>query len=48
MAEQLNLTIVYEPGEDGWVIASIPRSPGVFVSSSCGARLSAARRQRAT
>lgn len=27
--EQLDLTIVYEPGEDGWVIASIPQVPGV-------------------
>jgi hypothetical protein len=24
MAEQLGLTIVYEPGEDGWIVASIP------------------------
>jgi predicted RNase H-like HicB family nuclease len=30
MAEQLDLTIVYEPGEDGWVIASIPEVDGVF------------------
>ncbi len=28
--EQLDLTIVYEPGENGWVIASIPEVPGVF------------------
>jgi predicted RNase H-like HicB family nuclease len=28
--EQLNLTIVYEPGEDGWVVASIPEVAGVF------------------
>ncbi len=27
--EQLDLTIVYEPGEDGWVIASIPEVKGV-------------------
>ncbi len=27
--EQLDLTIVYEPGEDGWIIASIPEVPGV-------------------
>lgn len=30
MSEQLNLTIVYEPGEDGWIIASIPQVAGVF------------------
>jgi predicted RNase H-like HicB family nuclease len=30
MAEQLDLTIVYEPGEDGWTIASIPEIAGVF------------------
>lgn len=29
MADQLDLTIVYEPGEDGWVIASIPEVAGV-------------------
>jgi predicted RNase H-like HicB family nuclease len=28
--EQLDLTIVYEPGENGWVIASIPEVAGVF------------------
>jgi predicted RNase H-like HicB family nuclease len=27
--EQLDLTIVYEPGEEGWVIASIPEVRGV-------------------
>ena len=30
MSEQLDLTIVYETGEDGWVIASIPEVAGVF------------------
>jgi predicted RNase H-like HicB family nuclease len=30
VAEQLDLTIVYEPGEEGWVIASIPGVSGVF------------------
>ncbi len=29
-AEHLDLTIVYEPGEDGWLIASIPEVAGVF------------------
>ena len=29
-SEHLDLTIVYEPGEDGWVIASIPEVSGVF------------------
>jgi predicted RNase H-like HicB family nuclease len=28
--EQLDLTIVYEPGEEGWILASIPEIPGVF------------------
>lgn len=28
MSESLQLTIVYESGEDGWVIASIPEVPG--------------------
>jgi predicted RNase H-like HicB family nuclease len=30
MSEQLDLTIVYEPGEDGGIIASIPEVSGVF------------------
>lgn len=30
MSEQLDLTIVYELGEDGWTIASIPEVAGVF------------------
>jgi predicted RNase H-like HicB family nuclease len=30
VSEQLDLTIVYEDGEDGWVIASIPEVAGVF------------------
>ncbi len=29
MSYTLELTIVYEPGEDGWVIASIPEIRGV-------------------
>jgi predicted RNase H-like HicB family nuclease len=28
--EQLDLTIVYEAGEDGWIVVSIPEVPGVF------------------
>ena len=28
MPEQLDLTIVYEPGESGWIIASVPGVPG--------------------
>jgi predicted RNase H-like HicB family nuclease len=27
--EQLDLTIVYEPGEDGWILASIHEAAGV-------------------
>jgi hypothetical protein len=34
MTEQLDLTIVYEPGEPGWVIASIPEVAGVFSQGS--------------
>ncbi len=30
MPEPLALTIVCEPGEEGWVIASIPEVAGVF------------------
>jgi predicted RNase H-like HicB family nuclease len=29
MAEKLTLTIVFEQGESGWIIASIPEVPGV-------------------
>ena len=28
MSDSLRVTIVFEPGEDGWVIASIPQVPG--------------------
>lgn len=30
MSQQFDVTIVYERGEDGWVIASIPEVAGVF------------------
>ena len=30
MGEVLNLTIVYEPDEDGWIMVSIPEIPGVL------------------
>ncbi len=30
MNDPLNLTIVYEPGKDGWIVVSIPEVPGVF------------------
>lgn len=30
MAAQVDLTIVYEAGEEGWTIASIPEVPGVL------------------
>ena len=29
LTEPLRLTIVYEEGEDGWVVASVPEVPGV-------------------
>ena len=28
MSESLHVTIVYEEGEDGWVVASVPEVPG--------------------
>ena len=28
MAESLRVTILYEPGEEGWIVASIPEVPG--------------------
>ncbi len=30
MIDVLNLTIVYEPGNDGWITVSIPEVPGVL------------------
>jgi len=30
MIEAVDVTIVYEAGDDGWVIASIPAVPGVL------------------
>lgn len=30
MTDELAVTIVFEPGEDGWVIATIPEVNGVF------------------
>lgn len=30
MSEALQLTIRFEPGEDGWIIASIPEVPGAL------------------
>jgi predicted RNase H-like HicB family nuclease len=30
MVDTLNLTIVYEPDEDGWIMVSIPEIPGVL------------------
>lgn len=29
MSEPLRVTIVYESGDDGWVVTSIPEVPGV-------------------
>jgi predicted RNase H-like HicB family nuclease len=28
MSESLQVTILYEEGEDGWIVASIPEVPG--------------------
>jgi predicted RNase H-like HicB family nuclease len=30
VAERLDLTIVYEDGDEGWIVASIPEVAGVF------------------
>jgi predicted RNase H-like HicB family nuclease len=30
VTQQLELTIVYEPSADGWIVATIPRVAGVF------------------
>jgi predicted RNase H-like HicB family nuclease len=30
MSESLRLTILYEQGEDGWIVASIPEVPGAY------------------
>jgi len=30
MPEPIRLTVVYEPTEDGWIVASIPEVPGAF------------------
>jgi predicted RNase H-like HicB family nuclease len=30
MSESLQLTIVYEDGDDGWIISSIPEVPGTM------------------
>lgn len=30
MSDSLQLTIVYEPGGDGWIIATIPEVPGTM------------------
>jgi predicted RNase H-like HicB family nuclease len=30
MSETLHLTIRYEEGEDGWILASIPQVPGAL------------------
>ena len=30
MSDELQLTIRFEPGDDGWIIASIPEVPGAI------------------
>jgi predicted RNase H-like HicB family nuclease len=30
MSDPLRLTIVYEPGDDGWIVASVPEVPGAL------------------
>lgn len=29
MSDSLHVTIVYQPDEDGWIVASVPEVPGV-------------------
>ena len=29
MSDSLHVTIVYEPDEEGWIVASVPEVPGV-------------------
>ena len=37
MSESLRVTIVYEEGEDGWIVASIPEVPGAHSQGrTCG------------
>ncbi len=30
MSQSLRLTIVFEPDEDGWIVASVPEVPGAL------------------
>ncbi|HYP56302.1 MAG TPA: type II toxin-antitoxin system HicB family antitoxin [Solirubrobacterales bacterium] len=30
MSDPLHLTILYEEGDDGWILASVPEVPGVL------------------
>lgn len=30
MSQSLHLTIVFEPDEDGWIVASVPEVPGAL------------------
>jgi predicted RNase H-like HicB family nuclease len=30
MSDSLRLTIVFEPGDDGWIVASVPEVPGAL------------------
>jgi predicted RNase H-like HicB family nuclease len=34
MSDPLRLTIVYEQGDDGWVVASVPEVPGALSQGS--------------
>jgi len=46
MTEQLDLTIVYEPGEDGWVVASIPERARCADRAASGSALALWRQRR--
>ena len=34
MSDPLRLTIVYEQGDDGWIVASVPEVPGALSQGS--------------
>jgi predicted RNase H-like HicB family nuclease len=36
MRDSLRVTIVYETGDDGWIVASIPEVPGVHSQGRTG------------
>jgi hypothetical protein len=39
VSETMDLTIVYEDGDDGWIVASIPAVPGVLSQAAPARKL---------